>query len=40
MGGPNEQITDLRVRATVVPMNGQSDAFSQILNGPGVAHSG
>ncbi len=36
----NAQITDSRVRATVVSMNGQSDAFGQILGGPGVGALG
>ncbi len=36
----NQQITDSRVRATVISLNGQSDAFGQILGGPGVGALG
>jgi DHA3 family tetracycline resistance protein-like MFS transporter len=36
----NQQITDSRVRATVISLDGQSDAFGQILGGPGVGALG
>ena len=36
----NAQITDSRVRATVISLNGQSDALGQILGGPGVGALG
>ena len=36
----NEQITDSRVRATVISINGQSDAIGQVAGGPGLGAIG